>query len=123
MSTETKANYSEADVAVILQAVPFDLDGAKALATELGRGEAGWRSVVAKVKSLESDESIEGERPFYLAKPAHVTKTGAPVERKADMVGQIAAMLGTSCDSLVKASKADLQRVREALVKMSPESE
>ena len=123
MSKET-VNYTAADVAAIMAAVPFNLEGAKALAADLGRGAEGYRSIIAKVKSLENDETIEGDRPFYLAKPAYVTKQGANVEKKADIVAMISAVLGgVACESLAKASKADLVRVRDALVALSPEAE
>ena len=43
------------------------------------------------------------------------TKAGAPIVRKAELVEQIEAHFGVSMESLVKASKADLQRMVEAI--------
>ena len=56
------------------------------------------RSIVAKLVR-------EG---VYIAKP-RVTKTGAPVVRKAELVAQIQDQLGVSVPTLEKASKADLE--------------
>ena len=122
MTEQAKPNYSEEDVAVILEAVPFDLAGAKELAEKLGRGANGWRSIVAKVKRLENDETVEGERPFYLPKPAYQTKQGKDVEKKSAIVAQISAVLGgVAVTSLEKAGKADLERLRAAIIALAPE--
>lgn len=64
------------------------------------------RSVIAKVIS----EKIEYER-----KPERVTKTGAPVVRKAEIVATIEAALGVAVPTLSKASKTDLIRLAEVL--------
>ena len=72
-----------------------------ALATELGKNT---RSVIAKL-------SREG---VYKAQP-RTTKTGEPVVRKAELLAQIESTLGTEFPSLVKASKADLQRLIDTI--------
>jgi hypothetical protein len=64
------------------------------------------RSVIAKVKS----EGIE-----YEPKPTKVTKQGEPVVRKAQFVESIQAALGVSVPSLEKVTKADLQKLVEAI--------
>jgi len=58
------------------------------------------RSIVAKLVR-------EG---VYIAKP-RVTKTGAPVVRKSELVAQIQSFLGVDVPTLEKASKADLEVV------------
>ena len=62
------------------------------------------RSIIAKL-------SREG---VYVAQPK-VTKTGEPVVRKAELVAQIQELTGGTFPTLVKASKADLQNLIEAL--------
>ena len=72
------------------------------LAKEFGKTK---RSVIAKLVR-------EG---VYQAQ-ARTTKSGAPVVRKADLVEQIESyFVGASLPSLVKASKADLQRMVECI--------
>ena len=56
------------------------------------------RSVIAKL-------SREG---IYVSQP-RVTKTGEPVVRKAELVAQIEEHFGVELQTLVKASKTDLQ--------------
>ena len=51
----------------------------------------------------------------YVAAP-RVTKTGAPVVRKADIVSQIQDAVGRELPSLEKASKADLQALLDAVM-------
>ena len=62
------------------------------------------RSIIAKL-------SREG---IYVAQP-RVTKTGEPVVRKAELVAQITTKLGEEFPTLVKASKADLQKLVDHL--------
>jgi hypothetical protein len=71
------------------------------LAKELGKNT---RSVIAKL-------SREG---VYKAQP-RVTKSGEPIVRKAELVDQVQAALGIELPSLVKASKADLQRLIDTI--------
>jgi hypothetical protein len=62
------------------------------------------RSIIAKLVR-------EG---VYKAQP-RVTKAGAPIVRKAELVAQIEAHFGIEMPTLVKASKVDLQRMVEAI--------
>ena len=71
------------------------------LAEELGKNA---RSIIAKL-------SREG---VYKAVP-RVTKSGEPVVRKADLLANIQEALGIELPSLVKASKADLQRLIDTI--------
>ena len=71
------------------------------LAEELGKNA---RSVIAKL-------SREG---VYKAVP-RVTKSGEPVVRKAELLASIESTLGQQFPSLVKASKADLQRLIDTI--------
>ena len=74
----------------------------EALAQEFGKSV---RSIIAKL-------SREG---VYVAQPK-VTKTGEPVVRKAELVAQIEETLGgTTFPTLVKASKADLQKLLDTI--------
>ena len=120
----TQVNYTPEMESKLLENVPFDYERAKELAAEMGKHP---KSIVAKVKRMENDEALREANPnlpevFYNAKPAYQTKQGLDVEKKADIVAQISAMLGVACASLEKAGKADLQRVRDALVSIAPES-
>ena len=71
------------------------------LATKFGKSV---RSIIAKL-------SREG---IYVAQP-RVTKTGEPVVRKAELVAQIEDHFSIEIPSLVKASKADLQSLLNAI--------
>ena len=77
-----------------------------ALSAELGKNK---RSIIAKLVR-------EG---VYQAAP-RTTKAGAPIVRKAELVAQISTLTGASVDSLVKASKADLERLVAALQTVLP---
>ena len=76
----------------------------EALAETFGKST---RSIIAKL-------SREG---VYVAQPK-VTKAGAPIVRKADIVADIASVLGVELEAptLVKASKIDLLMLKEALI-------
>ncbi len=63
------------------------------------------RSVIAKLSSMG----------IYKAQ-ARMTKTGAPIVRKADIVNQIEAALGTEMPTLAKASKIDLLILKEKVL-------
>lgn len=115
MPTEKTVNYTEAMVTTLLENVPFDHAKAKAFASVLDRNP---QSIVAKLKRLEADESIEGERPFYNAKEAYVPKTGKPVEKKSEIVVTLEVLLGADTDyfkGLDKAPKGSLEKVRERI--------
>ena len=72
-----------------------------ALAQEFGKSV---RSIIAKL-------SREG---VYVAQPK-VTKTGEPVVRKAELVAQLEAHFEVAIPTLVKASKADLQKLVDTI--------
>ena len=96
-------NYTDAMVNQMVStytAAPT-VDTVVALATEMGKNK---RSIIAKLVR-------EG---VYQAQP-RVTKAGAPIVRKSDLVEQIETHIGGSFPSLVKASKADLQKMVDAL--------
>ena len=76
-------------------------DTVDALATEMGKSV---RSVIAKL-------SREG---VYVAQPK-VTKSGEPVVRKTELVLEVVNHFGIEMPTLVKASKADLQKLVDAL--------
>ena len=76
-------------------------DTVDALAAEMGKSV---RSIIAKL-------SREG---VYVAQPK-VTKSGEPVVRKQELVSEVAQHFGIELPTLVKASKADLQRLVDAL--------
>ena len=97
------ANYTEAQTEKMVaqyNANP-NRETVEALAKELGKNT---RSVIAKL-------SREG---VYKAQPRQ-TKSGEPIVRKAELVAQIQETLGVEFPSLVKASKADLQRLIDTI--------
>ena len=73
----------------------------EAIAQEFGKSV---RSIIAKL-------SREG---VYVAQPK-VTKTGEPVVRKAELVAQLEAHFEVAIPTLVKASKADLQKLVDTI--------
>ena len=73
----------------------------EALAQEFGKSV---RSIIAKL-------SREG---VYVAQPK-VTQTGEPVVRKAELVAQLEAHFEVAIPTLVKASKADLQKLVDTI--------
>ena len=95
-------NYTATQMAEIKERAPLNYEIASELGTKFGKKT---RSVIAKAISMEVE---------YHAKPRH-TKSGELVERKGDIVSEIEKMLKTTAPSLVKATKADLVRVREVL--------
>jgi len=76
-------------------------DTVESLAKEFGKSV---RSIIAKL-------SREG---VYVAQPK-VTKTGEPVVRKAELVALLEAHFEVAIPTLVKASKADLQRLVDSI--------
>tara|TARA_R100001443_G_C3308219_1_gene167058 strand:+ start:406 stop:723 length:318 start_codon:yes stop_codon:yes gene_type:complete len=96
-------NYTDEMVAKMTEAYVANptRETVEALATEMGKTV---RSIIAKL-------SREG---VYVAQPK-VTKTGEPVVRKAELVAQINAHFEIELPTLVKASKADLQKLVDHL--------
>lgn len=97
------ANYTEAMTEKMIAKYSANptRETVDALANELGKNA---RSVIAKL-------SREG---VYKAQP-RVTKSGEPVVRKAELLASIESTLGQQFPSLVKASKADLQRLIDTI--------
>jgi hypothetical protein len=102
-NTMAQANYTEAMTEKMIAQYSANptRDTVDALARELGKNT---RSVIAKL-------SREG---VYKAQP-RVTKSGEPIVRKAELLVQIQDTLGQEFPSLVKASKADLQRLIDTI--------
>ena len=98
-----QANYTEEMVAKMVATYKAEptRETVNALAISLGKNT---RSIIAKL-------SREG---VYVAQP-RVTKTGEPVVRKAELLATIEKHFGTELPSLVKASKADLQRLIDTI--------
>tara|TARA_Y100000385_G_scaffold289817_1_gene360515 strand:+ start:530 stop:847 length:318 start_codon:yes stop_codon:yes gene_type:complete len=96
-------NYTDEMVAQMTEAYVANptRETVEALAAEMGKTV---RSIIAKL-------SREG---VYVAQPK-VTKTGEPVVRKAELVAQINAHFDADLPTLVKASKADLQKLADLL--------
>ena len=101
--TMATANYTEAmtEKMVAQYTANPSRDTVDAIAKELGKNA---RSVIAKL-------SREG---VYKAQP-RVTKSGEPIVRKAEILADIQTTLGKEFPSLVKASKADLQRLLDTI--------
>ena len=102
-AANTERNYSDEMVARMMEvysATPTR-DTAEELATEFDKPV---RSVIAKLSNLG----------IYKAQ-ARVTKSGAPVVRKEDIVAQIQATVGVSVPTLAKATKQDLMTLLSAL--------
>ena len=113
MATTTQAsvrvpNYTDAMVARLVGEYTSTPTRATvdALANEMGKNP---RSIIAKLVR-------EG---VYQAQE-RTTKSGAPIVRKAELVAEISSLTGASVDSLVKASKADLERLVTALNAVLP---
>ena len=100
---DAKKNYSDEIVAKMTEQYVANptRETVDALAQEFGKTV---RSVIAKL-------SREG---VYVAQPK-VTKTGEPVVRKQELVAMLEAHFSVAMPSLVKASKADLQRLIDAI--------
>ena len=96
-------NYTDEMVAQMTEAYVANpsRETVEALAAEMGKTV---RSIIAKL-------SREG---VYVAQPK-VTKTGEPVVRKAELVAQLEAHFEVAIPTLVKASKADLQKLVDTL--------
>lgn len=104
--TEKTPNYTEAMETRIRERAEegvLNLTVATELANEFGKKP---RSVIAKINRM----GLAYERK------APVTKTGEPVESKADIVAEIAELVNANVEGLEKASKAALKLVRNALV-------
>jgi hypothetical protein len=96
-------NYTEEMVAQMTNAYEANpsRETVDMLAGEMGKSV---RSIIAKL-------SREG---VYVAQPK-VTKTGEPVVRKQELVASLQSHFGIEIPTLVKASKADLQRLVDSI--------
>ena len=96
-------NYTDEMVAKMTKAYEANptRETVEELASTLGKSV---RSIIAKL-------SREG---VYVAQPK-VTKTGEPVVRKAELVAMLQEHFGVQMPTLVKASKADLQKLVDTL--------
>ena len=96
-------NYTDEMVAQMTKAYKANptRETVEELASTLGKSV---RSVIAKL-------SREG---VYVAQPK-VTKTGEPVIRKQELVAVLESHFGVLMPTLVKASKADLQKLADTL--------
>ena len=122
-------NYPLPLVKEMLSLIPFDYEKTKAFGALHDKHP---KSITAKLKSLEvqTDDDgkliYEGERPFYIPKPAYVAKTGKPVEKKSTIVEGIAALIAVEyvkLKGLDKAPKAPLEALRAAIIALSVESD
>ena len=106
MADATAKNYTDEMVSSMVDQYAASPTKAtvEALAETFGKST---RSIIAKL-------SREG---VYVAQPK-VTKAGAPIVRKADIVADIASVLGVELETptLVKASKIDLLMLKEAVI-------
>ena len=96
-------NYTDETVASMTEAYVANptRETVDMLAGEMGKSV---RSIIAKL-------SREG---VYVAQPK-VTKTGEPVVRKQELVDVLQDHFGIAIPTLVKASKADLQRLVDSI--------
>jgi len=96
-------NYTDEMVAQMINAYEANpsRETVDMLAGEMGKSV---RSIIAKL-------SREG---VYVAQPK-VTKTGEPVVRKQELVASLQSHFGIEIPTLVKASKADLQRLVDSI--------
>tara|TARA_R100000951_G_scaffold35250_1_gene29825 strand:+ start:5675 stop:5995 length:321 start_codon:yes stop_codon:yes gene_type:complete len=96
-------NYTDEMVAQMIDAYEANpsRETVDMLAGEMGKSV---RSIIAKL-------SREG---VYVAQPK-VTKTGEPVVRKQELVATLQSHFGIEIPTLVKASKADLQRLVDSI--------
>lgn len=109
-SKKVDVNYTPEMVAAIKAAAPLNLEKAKKIGAEIGRS---FRSVIAKAKS----EDVE-----YISKPAPAKKPKP--ETKAEIVGDIATIIGvTSLDGLEKAPAAVLRVLRSKVTMPDTPSE
>ena len=97
--TDQVKNYTDEQVSMMVDAYVKSptRDTVDMIADKLGKTA---RSVIAKL-------SREG---VYVAQPK-VTKSGAPIVTKAELVARIEATLESELPTLAKASKTDLQKL------------
>lgn len=97
-------NYTPEMEKAIKAAAPFDLDGAKALGKELGKG---YRSIIAKCKSMKLDYTVKVAPTKRIAK---VTKV--------QLVEEISKNCKVDLEGLEKSTVASLVLLRDAVCGM-----
>lgn len=118
MATEKTPNYSTAQVALILAAIEANGGvGNKSVAETLAANASmntadgeprNYRSIIAKMNRM----NVPYERKVPTA------KDGSAVEKKIEIVAEIATLAGVAAsklDTLEKSSKGALQSLRDAL--------
>jgi len=113
MTTSKTANYTPAQESAIVSRLAHvtDYAGQKVAVADLSVAlEKSARSISAKISTMSrSDKGVS-----FHKKPANVTKAGAKVQSKADLVELIADRIGIASDkieSLEKATKSTLSIV------------
>lgn len=96
---ETAKNYAE------LKAV------AEKLATTIPYSA---KEILAKYRHICKSNGIEP-----IKAPEYTRKTGEPVQKKQEIVGQVAAIIGHPVESLESATRADLVILRDFLVSVA----
>lgn len=104
MTKQAVSKYTVAQEAAIRAEPVLNQAVAERLAAEFGPKFTG-RSVIAKINRMGLT---------YQRKVA-VTKSGLPIESKADIVAELATMVEGNLDGLDKAPKPALQALRTAL--------
>lgn len=109
MTVVKTSNFTAAQEAMIVAASPLNLESATLLAKrpEMNKAdgsERSYRSIVAKARTLDGVE---------YARKAVTTKTGEPVEKKLDIVAEIAKIVEANLDGLEVAPKGALQAIRD----------
>ena len=104
MTTKQTSKYTADMEARIVAEAPLNQAKAEALATEFG-SKFSARSVIAKATRM--GVTYERKQP--------TTKSGLPVEHKADLVTEISKIVEGNLDGLDKAPKAALQALRNYL--------
>lgn len=105
---KTASKYTAAQEQAIRDAAaagPLNQAAAEALAASFGSPHT-TRGVVAKISRMGL--------PY--ARKVAVSKTGAPIEKKEDIVAEIAKMVSGNLEGLEKAPKPALQVLRDFLV-------
>ena len=103
------STFTAAQEAMIIAASPLNLESATLLAAhpEMSKADGSprsYRSVVAKARTLEG---------VTYARKAVTTKTGEPVEKKLNIVAEIAKIVEANLDGLEVAPKGALQAIRD----------
>ena len=101
MTKEVERNYSEAQEAEMMAAGVIDSESAKVFAEKFGKNP---KSIIAKAVRLG----------IYKAKE-RVSKSGGKIERKEEIVADIAAIVKANMEGLEKAPKLALIEIRKAL--------